>query len=108
MSETTKLIIIGIIIGIALQGLYNSAYRWYFVRKLKQEELDVQAQYKINRIKAILETYEQEAKMKCPNCGAEIELTTRNKLKLIKSPVKTPETKANPTEKPKAKRKKAK
>ena len=51
-------LIIGIIIGIALSALLNLQYRNSFVRKLKQEPLDIQAQYKVNRIKALLGTYE--------------------------------------------------
>jgi len=50
-------LIFGILIGLLLAGLINFAYRWYFVAKLKQEPLDVQAQYKINRVKALLEAY---------------------------------------------------
>lgn len=50
-------ILVGIAIGLLLGFLLNSAYRWSFVQKLKREPLDVQAQYKLNRIKSILETY---------------------------------------------------
>ena len=51
-------LVAGIIIGLLLGFLVNFQYRWYFVRKLKQEPLDVQAQYKVNRIRSLLEAYE--------------------------------------------------
>lgn len=49
---------LGIVIGLLVAGLFNFAYRWFFVQKLKREPLDVQGQYKINRIKSLLETYD--------------------------------------------------
>ena len=51
-------LVLGILIGLLLAGFVNFAYRWYFVAKLKQEPLDVQAQYKVNRIRSLLEAYE--------------------------------------------------
>ena len=51
-------LVIGIAIGLLLAGTFNFAYRWYFVYELKQEPLDVQAQYKLNRIKSLMEAYE--------------------------------------------------
>lgn len=49
----TMLIIFGIV-----GYFFNMAYRQSFVNRMKQEPLDVQAQYKLERIKAILETYD--------------------------------------------------
>jgi len=53
-------LLLGLIIGVAVAGLFNFAYRNQFVNRLKGEPMDVQAQYKLNRIKAILETYDNE------------------------------------------------
>ena len=49
---------LGIMVGLLLGFVFNFTYRWYFVWKLKQEPLDVQAQYKLNRVRSLLEAYE--------------------------------------------------
>ena len=55
-------VLIGVIIGVLLAYLiarvFNLGFRRKFVAELKQEPLDVQAQYKIVRIKSLLETYD--------------------------------------------------
>ena len=50
----------GLILGVAISSLLNFEYRNHFLRKLKEEDMDVQAQYKINRIQGLLHYYESD------------------------------------------------
>ena len=50
--------IFGAVCGLLVGCVFSFIYRYSFIKKLKDEPLDVQAQYKLERIKGILETYE--------------------------------------------------
>jgi len=58
VSERTVGIMIGILGTYVVARAFNLSYRMSFVRELKKEPLDIQAQYKLSRIKSLLEAYE--------------------------------------------------